>query len=720
MPLIATDAESSRSRVLGAYRNQGIAGLLLMVLVTVWRRDEVMSVITRLDGAAFTVIAILFLFALALAFLKFPLTEDIFVSLTITALIAAIPILGMVITAWIAVVATTINRGFDMAGIGPSRLVVEDRVLEGVKTFGLFGTYGIPVIAASYLYEALGGAVPLVAATGVAALRIAACGVVVIVTNNLVMMRVLRAYGYTPKVRWKLAGIDSSIYALSIPYAIVTVISWVVAGWWGLVLSVLTGIIANAVGRKLALARDANSQLVNRLSSLTNIGKSISLSFTSAQLLEVIYSECSRVVDTTLFSIALYDEDKRELHFEFNFTEGEYQGRDTIPLGEGLNSWVVENRRPLLLSTLQDERSKGLDSVDDGIPSESWLGVPMMVRDRVVGVISVQSYRKNAFSEDDQILLTAVANQAAVALLHNRLYQDLERLNAELERRVEERTSELSETNLRLIAADRSKNQFLANMSHELRTPLNSIIGFSTLLLARTEEVLPERLYRFVENIRAAGTHLLTLINDILDLSKIEAGRHELGMERFDIRDTIATVDRVLKGAATEASVTVLPSVDDDVPMVVLDEGRIKQVLLNLLSNAVKFSPEDSYVYLNVKRVAEEDSPLGRESILIEVTDHGVGIEPEELELIFDEFYQVSRRAERKGGTGLGLSLTRSFVELHGGIVNVRSTPGEGSTFIVILPVDARLEARPSGGGDEQSDRTDQPIGPRSEYHRPT
>ncbi|MBW3672062.1 MAG: GAF domain-containing protein, partial [Acidobacteria bacterium] len=557
-----------------------------------------------------------------------------------------------------------------------------------------------------HLYEVLGGSAPLASTSGLSALRIAVCGAVLIVANNLVMMRVLRAYGYSARTRLKLAAIDSSIYALSIPYAIVMVISWVVVGWWGLVLSALTGIVANWVGRKLALARDANLRLVDRLSSLTNIGKSISLSFTPRQLLEVIYNECNRVVDTTLFSIALYDEEHRLLNFEFNFTEGEYKGRETIPLGEGLNSWVVEQGKPLLLSTLEEERVLGLDSVEDGIASESWLGVPMMVRDRVVGVISVQSYKKHAFTEDDKILLTAVANQAAVALLHNRLYQDLERLNAELEQRVAERTSELSETNLQLIAADRSKNQFLANMSHELRTPLNSIIGFSTLLLARTEEALPPRLYRFIENIRDAGTHLLSLINDILDLSKIEAGRHELRMERFDIRDTIATVDRVLKGAATEASVTVLPSVADDVPLVTLDEGRIKQTLLNLLSNAVKFSSENSYVYLNVKRVAPEDSSLEVESIVIEVTDHGVGIPEKEQERIFDEFYQVSRRAHRKGGTGLGLSLTRSFVTLHGGKLSVSSVPGDGSTFTVLLPVDARQKAAPNRDEDlERSSR---------------
>ncbi|MDX1583290.1 MAG: ATP-binding protein [Thermoanaerobaculia bacterium] len=690
MPLVATtDTESSRSRVFSAYRNQGIVGLLLMIGVTWQRQEEVLHVWRELGPTAIGAVLVFFGFAIAVAFLKFPLTDQIFVSLVITVAIAAFPILGMVLTSWIAILATIINRGFDMAGIGPTKVKMDDPPLEYVKTFGLFGTYGIPVIAATFVYELLGGHLPVGTVDGLTAGLITISGLVLIVTNNLVMMRVLRAFGYSPRTRLKLAAIDSTIYAATIPFAIMTALAWPIAGWWGLVLWAMTGILANGVGRNLSIARDANLRLVNRLSSLTNIGKSISLSFSSDQLLEVIYSECSRVVDTTLFSIALYDAEERVLHFDFNFTEGEYQGRETIPLGEGLNSWVVENKRPLLLSTVEEESEMGLLSlVDDGIRSESWLGVPMMLREDVVGVISVQSYRKHAFSEDDLILLTAVANQAAVALVNARLYQDLERLNAELEERVRERTAELSEANLKLIAADRSKNQFLANMSHELRTPLNSIIGFSTLLLERTEEMLPPRLFRFIENIRTAGTHLLTLINDILDLSKIEAGRQELRMEPFDIRDTIATVDRVIKGAATEASVTVLASVEDDVPTLILDEGRVKQILLNLLSNALKFSPEDSYVYLTVSRLDAEESDLGMESVRIEVVDSGVGIEPEDLEQIFDEFYQVALNAKKKGGTGLGLSLTRSFVELHGGKISVTSTPGEGSTFIVVLPVD--------------------------------
>jgi signal transduction histidine kinase len=688
MSLVETgDVASSRTRVFRVFLNQGIAGLVLMVVLTWLRREEPGTILREIGSGSELLVLALFGFSLILAFLKFPLTEQIFVSLAITAFIAMIPLLGVVLSAWVAVTAAVVNRLFDMAGIGPTKVMMDDPPLETVRTFGLFGTYGIPVMVAALCFEWMGGRFPVQEVSGANAARIALAGAVLVVVNNAIMMRAQRAYGYRTATRLKLAALDSSIYILTIPYAIITTLAWTVAGLWGLVLSGFTGILANWVGRKLAFARYANEDLVRRLSSLTNIGKTISLSFTTDQLLQAIHTECRRVVDTTLFSIALYDEERRELRFELNACEGEYQGRATIELGEGLNSWVVENRKSLMLSTLEEERAMGLSSVDDGIPSESWLGVPMMVRDRVIGVISVQSYKRYAFTEDDRILLTAVANQAAAALVNARLYHDLERLNARLERRVEERTMELRDANLKLLAADRSKNQFLANMSHELRTPLNSIIGFSTLLLGRTESMLPPRLHGFVENIRVAGVHLLGLINDILDLSRIVAGKLELRTELFDLRDTIASVDRVMKGAASERSISIVSNVAADVPQIRADEGRIKQVLLNLLSNAVKFSPSGSFVYLNARLADGEPGSIGK--VRIEVIDHGIGIEPAQIDRSFDEFYRADAASRgARGGTGLGLSLTRSFVELHGGTVSVHSVPGSGSTFTVDLPIE--------------------------------
>jgi len=510
-----------------------------------------------------------------------------------------------------------------------------------------------------------------------------------IFTNNLMMFRVARSYGYSVAKIVKLDSIDAGIYLLTLPYAVVTALSYGAIGWGGVVALAFTGGVANFIARNLAVTRSRGRQQLQRLASLTQIGKTISLRFTTDELLLAIYTECRKVIDCSLFSIALYEEPSNSLSFELDIRDDQVLPKERMPVGEGLNSWVIKHHQPLLLASTADERRMGLRSVPDTKATESWLGVPMMARDHVIGVISVESYRKHAFTPDDVLLLTAIANQAAVAIENAQLYKDLEGLTFALEHRVMERTNELRETNLRLLAADRSKNQFLANMSHELRTPLNSIIGFSSVLIEAARSSLPQRMHKFLENIHAAGNHLLELINDILDLSKIEAGKMELRTDQFDLRETIAAVERVMRGFAAEAKVQILSTIEPNVPEVRLDEGRLKQILFNLLSNAVKFSPHGGLVAVTCRLIPRTDSPLGLDTVRIDVIDQGIGIPDEELHRIFHEFYQTEEgRRARGGGTGLGLSLTRNFVELHHGRIEVKSRLREGSTFTLYLPVD--------------------------------
>jgi signal transduction histidine kinase len=608
------------------------------------------------------------------------------VSLAVTVYIAMCPLLGLVLSAWIAVLAAATQRLLGMMHIGPLQVDMRDGLLEWTRTFALFATYGIPVMAAVMVYETIGGRVPLLQPSGIGALRITACGVALVLTNNLIVSRVERAYGYTMSTIVKTAVIDTSIYLITIPYAILTAFAYGSIGWGGVVASAFTWIIANFVARNLAQVRVDREQLIQRLASLTNIGKTISLNFSTDELLLRVFNECRQVMDVSMFSIALYDSSTNELSFELNVAGGQIRPKVRLLVSDdGLNSWVFNKAQPLILASSSDERKLGVTSLDDGLPTESWMGVPMVARDHVIGVISMQSFKKHAFTQGDLVLLTAIANQTAAAIENAHLYRDLEGLNVALEHRVHERTNELRETNLRLIAADSSKNQFLASMSHELRTPLNAIIGFSSILLQVTQTLLPARLYKMVENIKTAGSHLLDLINDILDLAKIETGKLQLELHPFDLRETVATVDRVIKGMAAERDVTVVTRLDPALGMAHLDEVRVKQILLNLLSNAVKFSQSGGYVHLSVTSLNESNSPLACETIRIEVTDSGIGIAPEELERIFDEFYQVTG-PRQKGGTGLGLSLTRNFVEMHHGKISVRSEVGKGSSFTVDLP----------------------------------
>jgi signal transduction histidine kinase len=686
---------AARRRVIAVFVTQGVAGLALMLLLTWLRWDETVRILDTLGPDAPILIAIFLVFATVLALLKFELTDLIFVSLGMTAYFAFAPLLGVVITSWLAVGVAMVTRILGMRSIGPTAGIARDRQAELARTFGLFGTYGIPVALATTVYQWTGGSVPVSESTAASAARIALLGVVMIATNLVIMFRPARAYGYSLQKIARLDTIDASIYLLTLPYAIVTALSYHALGWGAVLALAFTGAMGNYIARKLALTRTSSELVVQRLASLTAIGKTISLRFTTDELLMAIYKECKAVIDCSLFSIALLDESTNELSFELDVRNDKILPKDRIPVGEGLNSWVVKHHQPLLLGSLAEEKRFGLQSVADTKPTESWLGVPMIARDRVIGVISVESYRKNAFTADDLILLTAIANQAAVAIENAHLYRDLEGLTYALEQRVMERTNELRETNLRLLAADRSKNQFLANMSHELRTPLNSIIGFSSVLLESTRGVLQPRMHRFLENIHAAGNHLLELINDILDLSKIEAGKMELRTDLFDLRETIAAVERVMKGFAAEARIKLVSTIDPALPEVRLDEGRLKQILFNLLSNAIKFSPHGGVVAVDCRKISRPESPLGIDTLQIDVRDQGIGIPRDELERIFVEFYQTEdgRRA-RKGGTGLGLSLTRNFVELHHGRIEVQSEPGIGSTFTLYLPLDYNEAAR--------------------------
>ncbi len=265
----------------------------------------------------------------------------------------------------------------------------------------------------------------------------------------------------------------------------------------------------------------------------------------------------------------------------------------------------------------------------------------------------------------------------------SRKVEELRRLAASLDAASEE----LGEAANRVREADRLKSQFLANMSHELRTPLNSIIGFAEVLRNRLEGKIEPRQARFLEHIASSGHHLLKIINDILDLSKIEAGRMELRPEPLSLLSVVEGVCHVVRGMASRTAISIEISVPADLPPLEADPVKLRQVLYNLLANAVKFSPEGSAVTVAARSLAPGASPLVVPSIEVTVTDHGIGIAPEHQEAIFGEFRQIDGDATRRfEGTGLGLALVRKLVALHRGTVSVRSAPGEGSTFVVVLP----------------------------------
>ncbi len=272
----------------------------------------------------------------------------------------------------------------------------------------------------------------------------------------------------------------------------------------------------------------------------------------------------------------------------------------------------------------------------------------------------------------------------------NQMSRDLSRLYEEQRQAAQQ----LRSLNRQLELASKAKSEFLANMSHELRTPLNAVIGFSEALSERMFGELNDKQAEYVEDIHASGHHLLSLINDILDLSKIEAGRMELELGRFDIVGPLTAALTLVKERAARGGVALESEIDADVDSMVGDERKFKQILINLLSNAIKFTPESGTVRLSVGS--------GDGKVVIAVSDTGVGIADDDQEAIFEEFRQVGSDYDRVAeGTGLGLSLARRFVEMHGGQIDVTSELGKGSTFTFWLPLEPAHRPADQAGSAE-------------------
>jgi signal transduction histidine kinase len=299
--------------------------------------------------------------------------------------------------------------------------------------------------------------------------------------------------------------------------------------------------------------------------------------------------------------------------------------------------------------------------------SRSVMGVPIRSEGTMLGAFVLGRITVRPFSERDLQLAETFADQAAIAMQNVRLFNEIQDKSRQLE------------------VANKHKSEFLANMSHELRTPLNAIIGFSEVLLQQIFGAVNDKQKEYLGDVLSSGRHLLTLINDILDLSKIEAGRMELDLSEFSLGTALESGLTIVRERAARHGISLAAVIAPDLPRIEADERKVKQVLYNLLSNAVKFTPDGGKV--EVRARAEDGAAR------IDVHDTGIGIAPEDQVRVFEEFRQVGRERSREG-TGLGLTLTRRFVELHGGRIWVDSTPGKGSTFSFTLPIKRPAEVK--------------------------
>ena len=407
---------------------------------------------------------------------------------------------------------------------------------------------------------------------------------------------------------------------------------------------------------------------LEQLEALRELGQAVSSTLDADEVLKRIVTNAVRLTGADGGSIMEYDEQVDAFHVRATYgTSGELVSRlrhTTILRSATLVGRAATERRPIQVPDLADaEPDPHLEALrEDGW--QSMLAVPMIRGSLIVGVVVIRRRSPGSFPPDMVELLRTFASQSSIAIVNSRLFQELETKSAEL------------------AVVSRHKSEFLASMSHELRTPLNAVIGFSEVLLDRLFGELNDRQDEYVRDIWRSGRHLLELLTEILDLSKVEAGQMGLEPAPFRVSVALEYTLSLVRERANQHQIAVGLTVADDVTTIVADELRFRQVVLNLVSNAVKFTPDGGRV--DVRAWLEGDE------LSVTVTDTGVGVAEADRERIFESFQQGGRGVTRAEGTGLGLTLCRRIVELFDGRLWLETEVGVGSTFGVALPVRPR------------------------------
>lgn len=407
---------------------------------------------------------------------------------------------------------------------------------------------------------------------------------------------------------------------------------------------------------------------VGELKALGEVGQAVSSTLDLQTVLSTIVARAVQLSGTDCGIIYEYDEPTQEFHLRASY-QMEQELVDAyratpLRLGQGATGRAAETRTPTQIADLRQEQefaTRGMRPILSRLGYQSLLAVPLLLDQKIMGALTIYRRQTGSFAPEVVNLLQTFATQSVLAIQNARLFREIEDKSRQIE------------------AANRHKSEFLANMSHELRTPLNAIIGFSEVLGERLFGELNEKQAEYTDDILSSGRHLLSLINEILDLSKVEAGPMELELATFDLPLAIDNARTFVRERATKHGIGLDVTVDERLGDFVGDERKIKQVLLNLLSNAVKFTPEGGRIGIKARQADG--------SVEISVSDTGIGIAPEDQPKIFEEFRQVGfDYAHKVEGTGLGLTLAKKFVELHGGRIWVESEVGKGSTFSFTLP----------------------------------
>ena len=418
--------------------------------------------------------------------------------------------------------------------------------------------------------------------------------------------------------------------------------------------------------RKVAERTRELTAALQRLTALSEVGRAVSSTLDLQAVLNSIVVHAAPLAGADGCAIYEYEEASQEFHLRatHNYEPALVAAISAVPLrrGEGVMGRAAALREPIQVPDITQPGAYETRQRDVlvGAGFRALLSVPLLFEDRVIGSLSVNRKAPGEYGPDVIEVLKTFAAQSVLSLENARLFREIADKSRELE------------------IASQHKSDFLANMSHELRTPLNAVIGFSEVLLDRMFGDLNDKQTEYLHDIMGSGRHLLSLINDILDLSKIEAGRMELEPSEFHLPTALDDACTLVRERASRRTITLRTAVDERVGQVRADERKIKQIMLNLLSNAIKFTPEGGRV--EVRAVPSNGS------YEVSVTDTGIGIAPEDQDAVFEEFRQVGTSAARREGTGLGLALCRKFIELHGGKIWVKSEVGVGSTFTFSIP----------------------------------
>jgi signal transduction histidine kinase len=415
------------------------------------------------------------------------------------------------------------------------------------------------------------------------------------------------------------------------------------------------------------------AQSVAELRALGEVSQAVNSTLDLNEVLNTIVTKAVQLSETDAGAIYDYDETKREFGLRSTYGMDEamiaaIKERHVRISDPGIGQAALQ-RTPVAIADARDQPASEIFDMVMRAGFRALLIVPLLAAEqRIVGALVVRRKRPGEFSKQTIDLLQTFAAQSVLAIQNARLFQ------------------EIGDKSRQLAEASQHKSQFLANMSHELRTPLNAILGYTELILDEIYGETPDKMRGVLERVQRNGKHLLGLINDVLDLSKIEAGQLMLSLSDYSLKNVIQTVFSAIEPLASEKQIALKIDVAPELPQGRGDERRLTQVLLNLVGNAIKFT--------DIGEVSIKGSSANG-SFNVAVRDTGPGISTADQAKLFQEFQQADNSiTKKKGGTGLGLAISRRIIEMHGGRIWVESSLGQGSTFTFALPVTVEEQAR--------------------------